>query len=182
MGLIKKVTVTFDFDPETEKVTNVNCSVDGVEKKKRTSKKDTSDDSMPDVPIITLEETKIVFNKKALFDMEIEAEDRVIIRWEKEDSILYPIIGSDISFDQEGSGNKVTKSGSIAYKGKQNAVLKDFGSEFTIKNYKDGIWKLIPLSDPDKVINVEKKEVVPILVSEEGDNEINIDDELKFEI
>ena len=33
--MIKKVNVSFDFDPETNTVKNVNCFVDGVEKVKK---------------------------------------------------------------------------------------------------------------------------------------------------
>ena len=30
--------ITFNFDPETETVSDVKCSIDGVEKKKKTTK------------------------------------------------------------------------------------------------------------------------------------------------
>ena len=36
---MKQVIVTFNFDPETEIVSDVKCVVDGVEKKKKTTKK-----------------------------------------------------------------------------------------------------------------------------------------------
>ena len=36
---MKQVIVTFNFDPETEMVSDVKCTVDGIEKKKKTTKK-----------------------------------------------------------------------------------------------------------------------------------------------
>lgn len=183
--MVKQVIVTFEFDPETELVSNVICSIDGIEKKKKTTRKKSEViEEMAKEPLITLEETKLTFNNKAIADMEIEYEDRIIIKWEKQGKTLFPVIGTDIAFDQEGAGNKVTKSNSIGYKGKQNAVLAEFGKQFTIESYQDGIWKLISTTSPTTTRTLEEtikevSKVEPILMAEEGDNDIPID-ELQF--
>lgn len=182
--MIKNVIVTFEFDTETEVVSNVQCSVDGVEKKKKTTRKKSDVvEEMASQAIITLEPTKLLFNNRAVADMGIEYEDRIVIKWEKDGKTLFPIIGKDEAFDEEGSGNKVTKSNSIGYKGKQNAVLAEFGSQFTIETYKEGIWKLISITSPttsktleDTIKSVERVE--PDLLIEQGD-ETEID-ELQF--
>lgn len=184
--MVKQVTVTFEFDPETELVSNLTCLVDGVEKKKRTTKKKTEVvEEMAKEPLITLEATKLLFNNKAVSDMEIEYEDRIIIQWIKEGKKLFPIIGTDISFDEEGAGNKVTKSNSILYKGKQNAVLAEFGNIFTIEPYKEGIWKLISTTNPVTFKEVEETKEVskmePILVKQDGDENMEIE-ELEFKL
>ena len=46
---------------------------------------------------------------------------------------MVPIIGSDIAFDEEGSGNKVTKSNTVTYKGNANTILAEYGTEFSLK-------------------------------------------------
>ena len=143
--MIKQVSVTFDFDLETESVSNVKCSVDGIESKKKTTKK--LKDIVSDLssePIITLEPNKLVFNNVAISKMDIHYEDRIVIKWEKLDGKLVPVIGKDLAFDEEGAGNKVTKSNTVTYKGKANTVLAEYGSEFTIFESKKGIWRLIP--------------------------------------
>lgn len=179
--MIKNVVVTFQFDTETDSVTNVQCSVDGVEKKKRTTKKKSDIvEEMASSPLITLEATKLAFNNKAVADMEIEYEDRIVIKWEKNGKILFPIIGKDIAFDEEGSGNKVTKSNTIGYKGKQNAVLAEFGDEFTIEPYKDGLWKLISTTTPNTSKTLEEtikssEAVEPDLIVD-GTDDIEIDE------
>lgn len=188
--MVKQVKVTFEFDPETELVSNVICTVDGVEKKKKVAsrKKKEEPEEMAAEALVTLEETKLLFNNKAVAEMELEYEDRIVIEWKQAGKILFPIIGTDIAFDKEGAGNKLTKSFTIAYKGKQNAVLAEKGKVFTLEPYEDGIWKLIPISKSgvtkvveEKIIKekpVEVTEIEPVLVSEEGDNEIEIDIEM----
>lgn len=195
MAEIKNVIVSFEFDPETQAVTNVLCTVDGIEKKKRTTRKKSDViEEMASVPLITLEETKLVFNNKAVADMEIEYEDRIVIRWEQESKvskIVFPIIGKDLAFDQEGSGNKVTKANTVAYKGKQNVILAELGSEFIIEPYNKApyanseVWRLISTtnSTSSKTLEETIKKVTrtePILIVKEGeDKEI---DEMTFNL
>lgn len=184
--MIKSVIVTFDFDTETELVSNVLCNVDGVEKKKRTTKsKAKVEEEMAAEPLITREETKLVFNNKIVADMDIQHEDRIVIKWEKvkNSKVVFPIIGKDIAFDEERSGNKVTKAFTIGYKGNQNRVLAEFGSQFTIEPYKEGIWKLISTTSAttsktleDTIKAVEK---VDADIITEKDEEIEID-EMQF--
>lgn len=182
--MIKNVIVTFEFDTDTDTVANVKCSVDGIEKKKRTTRKKADVvEEMASQALITLEPTKLVFNNKTVADMGIEYEDRIVIKWEKAGKTLIPIIGKDEAFDEEGSGNKVTKTNTVGYKGKQNAVLAELGTQFTIEPYKEGVWKLISTTSPttfktleDTIKTVERVE--PDLLIESGD-ETEID-ELQF--
>ena len=184
--MIKGIIVTFEYDTETELVSNVQCNVDGVEKKKRVTKaKAKVEEEMAAEPLITREETKLVFNNKIVADMGIEYEDRIVIKWEKvkNSKTVFPIIGKDEAFDEEGAGNKVTKANTIGYKGKQNTVLAEFGEVFTIEPYKDGIWKLISTTSPttsktleDTIKAVERVEADLIT---ETDEEIEID-EMQF--
>jgi hypothetical protein len=182
--MIKGVIITFNFDTETELVSNVLCNVDGVEKKKRVTKaKAKVEEEMAAEPLIIREETKLVFNNKVVADMAIEYEDRIVIKWEKQGKTLIPIIGKDVAFDEEGSGNKVTKTNTVGYKGKQNAVLAEFGEVFTIVPHKEGIWKLVSTTSPttsktleDTIKAVEKVEADLIT---EKDEEIEID-EMQF--
>lgn len=186
--MIKQITVTFDFNSETEEVSNVKV-VGSSEKKKATTKKikDVATDNATD-SIITLEPNKLIFNSKAISEMEIEYEDRIVIKWEKEGKKMIPIIGKDLAFDEEGSGNKVTKSNSIAYKGKANAVLSELGTEFSIVAYRDGIWKLV--ATEEGAVNAENLSLEQVIESAEnvepeliveGDEDTEID-ELQFKL
>lgn len=179
--MIKNIIVSFEFDPETELVSNLVCTVDGIEKKKKTTKKKPEVvEEMATVPLITLDTTKLIFNNKAVADMELEYEDRIVIKWERAGKKLIPVIGKDEAFDEEGAGNKVTKTNTVGYKGKQNAVLAEYGNEFTLEPHKEGIWKLIATSGVDtfKVIEEvvkEKPKVNPDLITESADEVTPID-------
>lgn len=193
--MIKEIKVTFQFDPETELVSNLICSVDGVEKKKKATSRKKKEEpiEMASEALITLEETKLVFNNKAVADMELEPEDRIILVYEQEKKSkkLIPVIGTDIAFDKEGSGNRLTKSFTVGYKGKQNAVLAEFGTEFALEPYGDGLWKMVSTDPNAKTIEAKAKpekvkpekasekpkteKIIPILEADEGDDEIPID-------
>lgn len=185
---MKQFTVTFEFDQETETVSNIKTFVDGVEKKKKTTKQTKSKEViLEESSIITLTDNKLEFNNKAVAEMGISHETRVVIKYEKfGPKNMIPIIGTDESFDEEGAGNKLTKTNTVAFKGKQNTVLKEYGAEFTLEAYKDGIWKLVSLGGA--VISssaesyekaVEKAEVIPTDLFTEEDEDTEID-EMEF--
>ena len=181
--MIKKVNVSFDFDPETNTIKNVNCFVDGVEKvKKTTTSKKTKDkkEELETNSIVTLESNKLIFNNKAVSEMEIEYEDRIVIKYEKIGKENLPIIGKDLAFDEEGSGNKVTKSNSVSYRGKVNTILSEYGTEFELVPYKEGIWRMVSLNQTkkfeQKTLENEIKEFEKI------EPEIITDDETNYEI
>jgi hypothetical protein len=139
---MKQVIVTFNFDPETETVSDVKCSVDGVEKKKTTTKRvKTVVEELASKPLITLEANKLVLNNRLIADMNLAYEDRVVIEWKKigTSTKMVPTIRKD-----DELGNKVTKSNTVTYRGSANKVLAELGTEFTIEPLKEGLWQMIP--------------------------------------
>lgn len=188
----KQFTVTFELDAKTETVTNLTVFVDGVEKKKTTTRTTKAKDvELEDTAIITLEENKLVFNNRAISDMKLEWKDRVVIKYDKlEDGVgkkLIPLIGTDFSFDQEGSGNQVTKTNTVSYRGKSNTILTEYGNEFTIEAHGDGIWKLVSTSGGNENLTyketVEKAEEIDItLLTDEGYGEDTAIDEMTFKL
>ena len=158
---MERVTVTFNYDPETKQASDIQCVVgEAVMKKKTTRKKSEVSVELEKDSLITLETNKLVFNNKAAADLGIEYESRVIIKWEKPTKgDLFPIIGSDLSFGEEGNGNKITKAITMQYKGNANTVLAEKGNQFTLEPYKDGIFKLIPIGGSVQKPSAEIAEV-----------------------
>ena len=142
---VKQVTVTFEFNSETELVSNVHAFVDGVEKKKTTTRKAPAKKEvvLEDKAIITREDNKLVLNNRCADTMGVKTDDRIIIKYEKIGKTRVPVIGTDTSWDEEGSGNRLTKSNTVAYRGKANTILAEYGTNFTLEAYKDGLWKLV---------------------------------------
>jgi hypothetical protein len=188
--MTKQIIVTFDFDSETNSVSNVQCTVDGVEKKKRTTKKKSEvEEEMAAEAVITLEPNKLVFNNKAAADLDIKYEDRIIIKWtpNKKTKKLYPVIGKDVAFDEEGSGNKVTKSNTITYKGKSNTMLAELGTSFTLINGDNGIFELSPLNGSINNAPQSLEETIEVAELVEPDLLVDLDetteiDEIKFKL
>lgn len=184
--MIKTLTVTFDFDTETENVSNIKV-VGNSEKKKTTTKK-VKDvvTEMATEAIVTLETNKLMFNSKAVADMGLNYENRVVIKWisEGQGKKMIPIVGTDISFEEEGTGNKLTKSNTIAYRGKANTVLAELGNEFTIESYAEGIWKLVAITDGNVKIENPSNEILDELIAqaENVDADLLVDDENETEI
>lgn len=180
---MKQIIVTFDYDPETESVSNVKCTVDGIEKKKKSTKKISEIKEEDKDAIISISSNKLSFNKKCVSEMNLQYEDRIVIKWEKKGTLMVPIIGKDLSFDEEGTGNKLTKTNTITYKGKANAILADYGSEFTISYLKDGIWELIPTNKTnaslEEVLETANQVSTDLIIDTDDETII---DELKFQL
>lgn len=162
---MKQITCTFNFDPETESVSDLTIFVDGIEKKKKTTTRSTKTkepEVLEDTPKIILEPNKLSFNNRAIADMKIEYQDRILIKYEKDPTVkgkkLVPFIGRDLDWNEEGSGNKTTKTNTVSYRGNANKVLAEFGSEFTIEaTDKEGIWKLVSLDkEPSNIEEVQE--------------------------
>lgn len=189
---IKQVTVTFNFSPETLVCDNIHTFIDGVEVKKKTTRKASSKkEEIEDEPLIVREANRLVFNNNCHQLMNLSNEDRIIIKYEVNGKSKFPIIGTDTAFDEEGSGNKVTKNKTVSYRGKVNTILSEYGETFTVEKYKEDIWKLVSKDEKEKQDNVkevetyeEAKEVaenleVDLLTEDDTTTEI---DELTFKL
>lgn len=189
--MVKQVTVTFEFDPADELVSNLKCFVDGVEKKITTTRstKKKEEPVMEDEAIITLDAGKLMFNNKAVAEMELEYQDRVVVKYEKVkgSKILIPVISKD-----DEAGNKLTKTNTVAYKGKQNQILAEHGTIFGIEVFGGDTWKLVPKNAPVKAtktaitadtfedVTAQAEDIdLTVLTEDEGDLEIN---EMMFKI
>lgn len=129
-----KFNITVDYNPETDSVENYKVVLEGVENKTKSTKKYKKEATTYDV---TLCENKIIFSQETLNTIGAEEGDRINIEYDKIDNKLIPIIYKD-----ENKGNKLTKSNTIAFKGKQNEMLSQYGDHFTIEFYKDKYYKL----------------------------------------
>lgn len=181
--MMKQVNVIFNYDAETDTVSDVKCMIDGIEKKKKTTRKakDIAIEELAPEAIITLESNKLVFNNRAVSDMELNYEDRIVIKWKQEGKVMVPIIGKDTSFGEEGTGNKVTKTNTVTYKGKANTVLAERGSTFTLEKYSENIWKLVSTSQT-VTDTVDKLEDIQVKAENtEADLIVDTDEETEVE-
>lgn len=135
-------------------------------------------DANPD-PIITLDPNKLVLTQGAVDLLQVCADCRVDIKYKKKDKRAVPIIGTDSAFGTK-SGNKLTKSNTVSYRGASNEKLAAFGTTFRLEPTEDkGIYYLVgdkvpeEISVPDEIIDIESELDIEAL-----DN-LNIDEDDK---
>ena len=135
-------------------------------------------DANPD-PIITLDSNKLILTQGAVDLLQVCADCRVDIKYKKKDKKAVPIIGTDAAFGTK-SGNKLTKSNTVSYRGAANEKLSAYGTTFKLETTEDkGICYLVgdkiqeENSVPDEIIDIENE-----LDIESLDN-INIDEDDK---
>lgn len=185
--MIKQVSVTFEFDPETQEVTNLNCFIDGIEKKKKTTRsvKKEKEVILEEFSLVTLDTNKLILNNKAVQEMGVSYEDRIIIKYEQPDKKKrpIPIIGTDISHGEEGNGNKVTKTNTVSYRGNSNKILAEYGTEFKLNPIREGLWELVSTNskETDIYVTQEVAEKLDVTILVDGDENIQID-EMTFKL
>jgi hypothetical protein len=106
------------------------------------------------------EEVLYVINK--YFELEnwdfgkaFHATDRIAINYERKEGLTFPVIGISTAFGGKESGNKLTKSNTVACRGNSNTTLAEFGSRFTIEPYGNMVFKLIGDTQAEKTITPE---------------------------
>lgn len=130
-------------------------------------------------PIITLEPNKLVLTQGAVDLLQVCADCRIDIKYKKKDKQAVPIIGTDTAFGTK-SGNKLTKSNTVSYRGSANEKLSAYGTTFKLEPTEDeGIYYLVgdkvqeEISIPDEIIDIENELDIESL------DDINIDEDDK---
>ena len=161
-----KVLFTYEQDDETGEVKVINREVVNDDlpkaKKKTSAPKKSKADENPE-PELILEDNKYCLNTAAAELLGVEAEDRIDIKFEKRDKVRVPVIGCNTAFGTQG-GNRLTKSNTVSYRGKNHDLLEEYGTVFSFKETdKEGIYELVG----DKPIPEEKEDENVKIVDEE---------------
>ena len=158
---------TYEQDDETGEIKVIDRETvnDDLPKAKKTSssKKSTKKADENPNPELTLEDNKYCLNTAAVELLGVEVDDRLDIKFEKRDKVRVPVIGCNTAFGTQG-GNRLTKSNTVSYRGKNHDLLEEFGTVFSFKETdKDGIFELVG----DKPIPTEKEDENVKIVDEE---------------
>lgn len=166
--------ITYIGKEEISVDTKATKSVTKTSTKASAAKVDTNPD-----PIITLDSNKLILTQGAVDLLQVCADCRIDIKYKKKDKKAVPIIGTDAAFGTK-SGNKLTKSNTVSYRGAANEKLSAYGTTFKLEPTEDkGIYYLVgdkvqeENSVPDEIIDIENE-----LDIESLDN-INIDEDDK---
>lgn len=141
-------SISFDFDETTQKVTNLKVV---SSKPKELPKSDN---------YIEVQDNKLKFGKTALSLIEAVPNDRVAVNyWTVNNQETFPIIGKAALFTDGSDGQRLTKSGTMSYRGQQRTILLEYGSLFTLEEFKPGIYKMVPILEQKDSLEDEKNDL-----------------------
>jgi len=159
-----KLNVVLQYNPETDTIDSYKVTLDGVANKTTTTKKVGSSVKKTglDGLIVVREDGKLILSEQLLEELGAVHEDRINIVYEKIGDKSFPIIGKGTSFGGKESGNKLTKTNTVQYRGKANELLAAFGTNFTLEPYSEGIYKMI--GDVQAEVDIPVKQAVKDVV------------------
>lgn len=173
-----------DLDPETGETVCVdreiiNDDIKPIKKaasKKKAAKKDESKD-----PMLVLSENKYSINNAAveLLGLDLDEENRLDIKYEKKGKTSVPVFGTSTAFGTPSKGNKLTKSLTVACRGKANDELAAYGTEFVITPHptKSDLFVLVgsgTVEVPDGDENIGEPDTSLVIPREVDDDNLDL--------
>ncbi len=163
--------ISFDFNETTHTVTNIQVTESETTRRVRTNTTPiVESENKPDVEVL---DNKLQLSKAAIQKLGAEADDRISVQYINEGiGKAIPVIGKAEVFTDRLDGNRLTRKGTVSFRGEKRSTLVDFGTMFTLEDYKDGIWKLVPFEDSEKIDLSEENSDADALNDAEIENEI----------
>ena len=157
-------TTTGAFDITNQDTGEVK-TVEAQKLKKSTVKKLTEMDTTGE-PTLTLEENKYCLNGAAAKFMNVKADDRLAIKMRKVNGVMTPIIL------KQTSGNRLTRSLTVACRGANNEALAAYGTTFTITAFDE---------EPGTFVLHGNREL-PEIIDDNIEDDPEIPEELKVDL
>ena len=96
-------------------------------------------------PIVEVKENKLVLSPKAISILQSVHGDRISINYVQDgNELTFPIIGKSSVFADQDSGNRLTKSNTVSFRGFQRDLLLKYGTIFILEEFRDNIFRLVP--------------------------------------
>lgn len=133
--------ISFEFDEVSQKVSNL--------------KVESANAIVSKAYDLRVDDNKIELTSSAVNKLGAIAGDRISVNyWTVDNQTTYPIISKSEVFTDGADGNKLTKKGTVSFKGQQRTSLLKFGSMFTFSEFKDkngevkdNVFILTPVDD-----------------------------------
>lgn len=132
--------ISFEFDEVRKTVRNLKCEL---------IKEEHLEVNSNGKPIVEVEENKLLLSPEVIQLLGISPGDRVSINYTQlSNELTMPLIARSEKFADREAGNKLTKSNTVSFKGKQRTLLLEYGSIFTLKESNTpGVYYLTSISD-----------------------------------
>lgn len=153
VSLAYEMTVNVDTGEilETKLIDRTIKNTDLKPKVSRSPKKVQEDDG--EEPKLIMEENKFRLTSAAVALMNLDENSKIVVRYEEGKAGAIPVIGTNTAFGIS-SGNRLTKSNTVACRGSNHDELAKYGSEFILVPHpsKQGIFLLTPSGNKVPVI------------------------------
>jgi len=164
----KVYKLTDMVEPEDNSLSSSITSIsDTPPVKKERKKKEVKEDNCIK---ITVGDNKLILTTKLVNLLEVKEGDRLAVMYRESNGFIEPFLGKAELFTG-ATGNKLTKSSTVSFRGDQRESLLKFGTEFEVENMNDGSVKLISdkqVKTPDpKPVTDLPKELADILKNED---------------
>lgn len=166
-------------------VETVETDKNSVEVSKTKKETKTKKEEVPSEPQLKIEANKIVLNKSLADLLEAKPNDRICISYLSGDSGYFPVISKSGIFNDNEAGNKLTKSLTSSFRGKQLEMLQKYGECFQIQSLDTLPKCAFKLLDPNyKVLEtIKEDELAPMPKAEEievkEDLDLNLSESLE---
>jgi hypothetical protein len=150
---IIRITTVVEYDTETGSIltNSQNCETIKDVKPKQKAPEKAQIEPITGEPKVTLESNKLVFTTQACELLGVNPGDELVIQYADVDNDYRIIIGNADKFGIKG--NKLTKSLTVSYRGKQFEMLKTYGDSFIVEKQEDNCV-LVPLEPKfDEITN-----------------------------
>ena len=178
--------ISFDFNEDTKTVSNVKVESSNNKSRVLTTSIPNDDSAFgPDVEVL---ENKLQLSKSALFKLGAKSDDRISVQYVSEGiGKSFPVIGKAERFTDRSDGNRLTQKGTVSFRGEKRSTLIMFGTVFTLEEFKEGVWRLVPFTtsqvESDDTLD-EEREFAENLNNSEIEQEIeeimSSEDDLPF--
>lgn len=126
------INISFNYHEDTNTIDNI------VIKNYKTFSKEVE-------AIVEVKENKLVISPKAVSLLQCISGDRISVNYVQEgNELTFPVIGKSLVFADQDSGNRLTKSNTVSFRGFQRDLLLKYGNIFTLEEFKDNIFRLVP--------------------------------------
>lgn len=136
----------------------------GTTAKATTRKKKAEKAAVEDSGKVTLSNNKLVLTPSIIEKINVEPGDRVAVNYISKGGQYLPVISKSTVFGDPEAGNKLTKSLTVSFKGKQAKSLELYGKEFDLVQDGDLAEGVYLLVDPNfkGLETIQESELIPI--------------------
>lgn len=141
--------ISFEFDEASKEVSNIK--VTEIEKRVDNTKYEYE---------VLVEQNKLRLLPSAIKTIGLKSNDRISIQYiSLGTGKSAPVIGKSEVFTDAMDGNRFTASGTVSFRGEKRSTLLQFGTQFNLEPYKEGMWRLIPVEVEENDLTQEENDL-----------------------